>query len=72
MGYEISAVRISEEKIKCVHLKIFLFIVVRIWGWVGGSSEIRTLFRFLKYLLKLDGPLLFCTHFYPVGNAGNK
>ena len=24
--------------------------VVRIWGWVDDSSEIRTLFEFLKYV----------------------
>ncbi len=39
--------------LKCYSgVRIFVFIVVRIWGWVGGSSEIRTFFGFLKYVHK--------------------
>ncbi len=40
-------------------VRIILLFVVRIWGWVGGSSEIWTLFRFLKYVRK-NGRSLTC------------
>ncbi len=33
-------------------IRIILLIVVRIWAWVGGSWQIRTLVGFLKYVHK--------------------
>ncbi len=47
---------VSLSAVKSIGVRIFMVASVRIKRWVGGSAEIRTLFRFVNPYELLDDP----------------